>query len=379
MKEVLLSILGVCGVLATLFVAGCGITEPKGTEGKITLSDSLFAGTIGSVTVTLNDADLTQTVVSVKVTSSADPGGLILRLTGKNGVYIGKLAFSTTASANHAILVTDSCRVTVTYADAMPAGYRTATLIWTEGTVGKVTLSDSLFAGIKGLVTVTLIDTDLTDTVVSVGVTSWADQVGLILRLTGKNGVYTGQLAFSTTASAGNAILVTSNSLVTITYNDAMPAGTRTATLIWKAGTFTITISLDKNSYQGVSNPMVIVVTDTNVSSAIVTAMITTTTYTTPVLVTLMQIPGTIGLYTDTVYFTAGNTATIKDTIRVKDGDTVTVVYYNMGDPAYVVWREAVWTASTSMVQPGASVYLGFVNKRTVNVSDPNYIGCREN
>lgn len=236
----------------------------------------------------------------------------------------------------------------------------------------KILVSDTLFAGTKGSVTVTLKDTNLTDTVVNVKVTSTADMVGIMLKLTGKNGTYTGQLAFSTIVSSGNAIQVGSNCLVSITYKDMISGLSRTQNLLWKGGA--LGVALDNTSYQGVSHPMVVMVTDTNVSSPTVSATITTSTFATPVTITLKLVPGTYGLYTDTVYFMVGNAVTLKDTIRVHNNDSVTVAFSDPVVPGSTVMKSAQWKGSPITVALDNTSYEGISSPMIITVTDPNVL-----
>ena len=241
-----------------------------------------------------------------------------------------------------------------------------------KGDEGRITVSDTLPVGTASVDTITLKDADLTADTQSVKVTSGVDNTGIYLVLSGKNGIYKGVLSFSTAASTPNStILVNQNGTVTVTYKDAKPAGTRTEILIWKAGT--LGVALDKSSYQGVSTPMIITVTDTNVASQTVSVNVSTTTFTTPVQVILAMDATKYGVYTGSVYFTVGNTATIKDTIRVKDQDNVTVSYSCALIPGLAAaTASAKWAALASSVAPGAATYTGLANKMVINVTDSN-------
>jgi hypothetical protein len=197
-----------------------------------------------------------------------------------------------------------------------------------------------------------------------------ADQLGITLKLTGKNGVYTGSLAFTTDASSGNAIQVSNNCLVTVTYKDAFPAGTKTQTLFWKAGT--MSVKLDNTSYKAIYKPMVITVTDTNIGKPSVTVTVATTSYPNPMLVTCKLLAHSYGVYVDTVYFTASTSLTGKDTVHVKSGDSVFVSYSDALVPVTLAPATAKWTAITPVVAPGAPVYTGLKDKIVINVQDSN-------
>jgi hypothetical protein len=238
-----------------------------------------------------------------------------------------------------------------------------------KGTEGKVLLSDSaagVSMGTKDPVTVTLKDADLTNLADTLKVTSGADEVGTMLILTGKNGVYTGQLYFSTVASGLDTIMVNNNTMVTVTYKDAKPAGLRTATLIWKGGA--VGVALDAATYTGIAAPMTITVTDTNISSATVTVNVSTTTFTTPVPVVLSS-AGTFGMYTGKVYFNVGNTLTGADTVHVRNNDAVTVTYSDLVVPASIATAQAKWQGAAVAITTDSAAYNGF-EKMMITLTD---------
>jgi hypothetical protein len=273
MKKVLLTILGASALLAGLLSTGCS-TEPKGTEGKIIVNDTIVSGTAGVDTITLKDADLTADTVSVKVTSSADEVGIYLTLTGSSGVYKKVLGFSTAQS------------------------------------------------------------------------------------------------------TAGSVIQVSQNSMVTITYKDAKPAGTRTETFFWKAGT--LAVALDHTSYMGISSAAVITVTDPNISGQTATVNVMSTSYSTAFPVTLTRT--SYGQYSGNLYFTVSTAMTGKDTVHVKNGDSITVTYSNVVTPSASIAAKAGWTAIQPItVQTDASTLSGFPTyntglkgKMTISVVDSN-------
>jgi|GEM_PF-2594928 hypothetical protein len=268
MKKVLLSILGVSAIFTALLSTGCG-TEPKGTEGKITVSDSVAVGTAKVDTITLNDADLTGDTVSVQVTSTADAVGIYLVLSGTGGVYKGTLIFSTAAS------------------------------------------------------------------------------------------------------TAGSTIMVSQNSIITVKYNDAKPSGTRSQTFRWQAGA--MAVAVDNTAYQGVATPMMITVTDPNISSQDVTVNVSSTHFTTPVAVTLTKSATVYGQYAGSVYFTVATTITGSDTVHVMNNDTVTVKYSNTVTPSVIATAKAPWTASQPItVASDKASYSGLTDKITLTVTDAN-------
>lgn len=239
-----------------------------------------------------------------------------------------------------------------------------------KGTEGKIVVNDTIVSGTAGVDTITLKDADLTADTVSVKVTSSADNVGIFLTLTGSSGIYKNALGFSTAQStAGSVIQVSQNSLVTITYKDAKPAGNRTETFYWKAGT--LAVALDNTSYRGIGSAAVITVTDPNISGQTATVNVMSTSYSTPFPVTLTQT--SYGQYSGKVYFTVSTAITSTDTLHVKNGDSITVTYSDVVTSSVSMVAKAGWTAIQPItVQSGAASYSGLNGKMTINVVDSN-------
>jgi hypothetical protein len=76
MKKLLITVLGVGALFAAMCLNGC--SQDKGTSGSFTVSDTVVTGTNSTVTITLKDADVTDTLVPVKVTSSIDAVGITI-------------------------------------------------------------------------------------------------------------------------------------------------------------------------------------------------------------------------------------------------------------------------------------------------------------
>jgi hypothetical protein len=239
-----------------------------------------------------------------------------------------------------------------------------------KGMSGTFTLSDTVVTGTNLPITITLKDADVTDTMVPVNVTSSADAVGFTIMLTGKNGVFTGTLSFTTTASAAPAIQVFHNGLVTLTYRDYKPEGYRTETLIWKGAVGSV--ALDQAAYTSIAAPMVITVTDLDMAATSLTVSVTTTTYTSPVNVVLQPVAGSYGTYSKSVYFTPETRLTLGDTIHVKSGDVVTVTYADQIPAGTDVTKTATWTgvAGTVALDSADAGYHGMSSTATITLTD---------
>jgi hypothetical protein len=232
MKKVLFLVLGISAMLASVCFTGCS-TSPKGTEGKISLSDTLAIGTKNMVTVTLKDADLTGTSEAVKVTSTADPVGVTLNLTGKNGVYSGTLAFSTITSVGDTIKVSNNALVTFTYKDALPVGTRTETLIW-QGSDVVVSMDSSAYNGFENMnITLTDDHTAAASLVVRVSSQKVGDTVSVTLTPSAGNpSTFNGSIGFAT-AKTATSIGVLDSDVVTVSFYDDVMSQAKSATANW--------------------------------------------------------------------------------------------------------------------------------------------------
>jgi len=241
-----------------------------------------------------------------------------------------------------------------------------------KGTAGTFTLSDSVLTGTNTSLTITIKDPDVSESQIPVTVTSSLDAIGITVMLTGTNGVFTGKLYFTTSASNDTAIQVSHNSLVTIKYADKKPAADRIATVIWKGSAGTLT--LDKEAYTSIATPMVITVEDVDVSAPNITVSVTTTTYTNPVNVVLLPVSGKYGTYSKSVYFTPETRLTLADTIHVKSGDVVTVTYADQVPPGTVVTKTATWNGVAGTLEIDSTDYHGQATQATINLTDPDLV-----
>jgi hypothetical protein len=203
-----------------------------------------------------------------------------------------------------------------------------------------------------------------------VKVTSFDYPLGIKLKLTGKNGTLTGTLNFSTTIADNDTIRVIDGDLVTITYTDAFPAGDRTVKVTWNGAKGTV--ALDAASYTSIAAPMTITVTDLDMSAPSLDVDITTTTYNLQkTTVILNAVAGNYGKYSGKVYFTPGLSAG-NDTIRVKDGDVVTVTYSDDVPPGTMASATATWHGVAGALALDSTDYHGMTSKAAVTLTDPD-------
>ncbi len=131
-----------------------------------------------------------------------------------------------------------------------------------------------------------------------------------------------------------------------------------------------ISIVTDLDSYQSIDYPMSVTVWDLTVSSATVSATVASTSHPTPIALSLPKDTTNPGSYSGNVSFTVSKVTTLGDTVRVKDGDTVTVSYMKAGGVA--ASAQAVWNALLPDVRPSVSIYVGLVLPININADDRN-------
>jgi hypothetical protein len=124
------------------------------------------------------------------------------------------------------------------------------------------------------------------------------------------------------------------------------------------------------DSYQGIEWPMSVTVWDLPVTTPTVSATVASTTYPTPISLSLTRDTGNAGSYSGTIGFTVSKVTTLKDSVRVKDNDTVTVSYIKAGTTAAT--GKSVWSAIPPDVTPSVSIYLGLKLPININADDRN-------
>ena len=372
MKKVLLTILGASTLLATLCIIGCG-TEPRGTEGKITVSSTSVTGSNVPVTVTLKDPDITDTAVTLKVTSYDYPLGVNLILTGKNGTFTGTLNFSTTIAANNSIRVIDGDLVTITYKDAFPVGDRTAKVTW-NGAKGTITLDKAAYSSITAPITITVTDLDMAAPELDVDIittTYNSQKTSVILKaVAGSYGTYRGQVYFTAGLSAGNdTIRVKDGDVVTVTYNDDVPPGISAAvTATWHgvAGK----VAANPAAYTGLTSKMTITVQDSDVVDPSVTVKVKSQKDTAGISVVLNPVAGSAGAYSGQVGFSL-NASTAGSVIAVQNNDQITISYNDIA-PAAVRTGTATWSGALDTLTVDSASYHGTTSKMAITLKDQN-------
>ena len=373
MKKVLITILGASTLLVALCMIGCG-TEPRGYEGKITVSSTTLTvtGSNTPLTVTLNDPDLTAAFVTLKVISSYYPSGINLKLVGNNGTYSGTLNFSTTVAGNDTIRVVDGDLVTITYKDAMPVGDRSVKIIWT-GARGTVALDKAAYSSIAAPMTITVTDLDMGAPTLDVDIittTYNSQKTTVILKaVAGSYGTYSGKVYFTAGPSAGNdSIRVKDGDVVTVTYNDDVPPGTTAlATAVWHgvAGIVTATPA----AFIGLNTYMTITLKDSDVTDPSVTVKVKSQKDTAGISVVLKLVAGSAGTYSGQVCFSLQGSSSTQGTLVVQNNDTVTILYNDIA-PAAVRKATATWNGASAKLTVDSASYHGTTGKMTITLAD---------
>ena len=144
-------------------------------------------------------------------------------------------------------------------------------------------------------------------------------------------------------------------------------------------GTFNVTltvavsVSSDVDAYQGIESPMIITAKDPYAAAATVDAIVSSKLY--PALldtVKLDKVATNPGAYEGMLYFVVRSTKPGKDTIRVKDNDSITVTYHATSPLTTVATCAAVWNAMQPSVRPNTSIYIGLKNPISVLADDRN-------
>jgi hypothetical protein len=120
-----------------------------------------------------------------------------------------------------------------------------------------------------------------------------------------------------------------------------------------------LTLALDWDYYQGIQDPMIITAKDPYATAATVDAIITSFAYPAPDTVKLAKVTGNPGAYSASIYFTVKSTSKAKDSVRVKDSDSITVSYHGAAPLTTTASAKAIWMAVAPSIRPNVSIYLG--------------------
>lgn len=128
-------------------------------------------------------------------------------------------------------------------------------------------------------------------------------------------------------------------------------------------------IMIENGSYQGCQSPMVVTVVDTDLVAATVPIRVRSTTDPAGFMLSLKRVPGSAGIYSDSVFFSIVNTDSVARRIKVLDQDMV-IVSYAEASPVRIDSSLTTWTGTTGIIGPGASQYFGLRAKMYINLFD---------
>jgi hypothetical protein len=219
-------------------------TTWTGIVGAAQPGASIGMGLKNKMTVNCNDADLTDSTVTVRVWSQlGDSAGINLVLPilpGQFGSYSGQFGFSTKASVPGTTLKVNKMGDTLYcgYHDVAPEGYLKQWFTWI-GTSATVATDVFVYHGTASKMNLTVTDEDIEDDSIIVNVKSKngdATGINVTLKLDPqKRFNYIGQVGFTTAAtSTASAVAVKgTDEEVTITFMDLNPAEPQTTTVTW--------------------------------------------------------------------------------------------------------------------------------------------------
>jgi hypothetical protein len=235
-----------------------------------------------------------------------------------------------------------------------------------EGQIGKVTLNKAVYSGVTDTMVIMVSDVDLVSAP-SVTVTSDDDKTGITVQLvTASTGVFKKTIHFTTGKSGtGDSIQVSNNSNVTITYKDAKPAGTRVEKAVWKDLGHMGIVSLDKTTYSGTKDGMIITVSD---SDLVDPPSVTVISDDDQVGITAQLNKDPDGKFRKTITFSTGKSGT-GDTLQVSNNSVVTVTYKDV-DPWGARVAKSVWKSVDGVVSFDAASYSSVIKPMKITVND---------
>jgi|WetSurMetagenome_2_1015567.scaffolds.fasta_scaffold00017_48 hypothetical protein len=133
-----------------------------------------------------------------------------------------------------------------------------------------------------------------------------------------------------------------------------------------------VSVSFDLEVYQGIESPLIITAKDPYATAATVDAVVSSVFYPTLDTVKLVKDTTDPGAYNGQVYVAVRSSKPLKDTIRVKDKDSISVSYQAAPPLTTHSTANAVWQVIPPSVRPSVSIYLGVVDPININADDRN-------
>jgi len=328
------------------------MTPKAGSEGSISLENGSYSGCQTAMVVTVQDSDLTAQTVSIKVKSTTDPTGITLilkRIDASSGTYSDSAFFNINKSdsALRRIKVKDQDGITVSYAEASPARLDTAAVVW-SGTLANVNPGMSIYTGVLNKFIVNVYDPDVTDSFVTVNVSSNKDKTGINAKLpmlAGSPGSFSGKVGFSIVASQGDSVIGVTpaqDDNIIIKYHDLTPEQDVLGSICtWKPSL--AAINLDSTAYHGTTGKMTITLADDDISDSTVVVNVKSKKSTAGISTTLKTQGGVGGIFVGQIGFSTSTSST--GFIAVQANDSVTVSYQD-DSPVQLVTKSASWNTN---------------------------------
>jgi|GEM_PF-1454621 hypothetical protein len=325
------------------------LLKSGGHRGALSFENGSYQSCVIPLVITVVDSDLVAETLPIKVQSSSDQSGitvLLKKVAGLSGTYSDSVFFSvaTSDSARRLIRVRDGDTVAALYADAAPLALYVETTVWT-GLPGDVQPKGSPISGVIHGLGMTLWDSDITDSVVTISVWSKKDTVGIhasLARVALSSGDYIGYIGLTLRQSRGDSVLAVGPGSDTIfmKYHDVTPEADIMGTgCIWQP--MLANMFLDSAQYHGAASRMTINLTDDDVEDGTVVVRIKSATDPAGITDTLKAAGGINRYFDGSVGFAVG--ASAPGRIAVADGDSVWVSYQEE-TPARLVTQSAVWS-----------------------------------
>jgi hypothetical protein len=318
--------------------------------GTISFENGSYQSCIVPLVITVVDPDLIAATIPVQVRSTTDQAGITVpldKLPGQTGVYSGSAFFSIVKSdsAKRLLKVGDGDTVFAFYGDVLPPALVYASTVW-NGLPGNVQPKGSPISGVIHGLGITLWDSDITDSTVTIAVWSKKDTVGLrvsLARVEMSSGDYIGKIGLSLRQSRGDSVLAVGPGSDTIfmRYHDLTPiADIMGNGCLWQP--MPANMFLDSAQYHGIASAMTINLTDDDVEDSTVVVTVKSATDPAGITDTLKTAGGINRYFGGSVGFTSG--ASAPGRISVADGDSIWVSYQEE-TPVRLVTQSAVWNS----------------------------------
>jgi hypothetical protein len=347
---------GIVPITAYTGVNNVELAVQPPSAGMMSLSGEQFQGIVrDTMTVFVQDSNVVDSTLPVKVWSTSDKKGFTLRL--KRGrdpyagaVYQGSVTFSLSKSdsTKKELMVAQADSVYASYTDVAPAATVTKSGQWI-GAVPLVHPGPSLYLGIRDLMQITLYDNDLVDSTTEViAHSSNADTAGIPMTLrkmspgtyqSDKTGFTLGKSVpykFLQVADTGNG------DKIVFTYYDIQTKKTVSDYVVWKGLIGTIDLGVDYDvGFFGTTTPMTVTLKDEDVLIDSAVVHVKSLKDKNGINVTVKGTGN--GVFDGLVQFST--TASGAGVIAVQDGDTITVSYNDVA-PKGTTFIQAPWHAS---------------------------------